>query len=31
LHYQEALGGNIRQVVFSIDAKKRTIEILDSK
>lgn len=29
LHYQEALGGNIRQVVFSVDARKQTIQILD--
>lgn len=30
LHYQEAAGGNIRQVVFKISAAKKTIELLDS-
>lgn len=29
IHYQEAAGGNIRQAVFKIDRKHRSIELVD--
>lgn len=29
IHYQEALGGNLRQAVFKVDRKSRTIQIVD--
>ena len=29
IHYQEALGGNIRQAVFEVDRKSRSIRLVD--
>ncbi len=28
LHYQEALGGNIRQAIFEVDREARQIQLL---
>ncbi len=29
IHYQEGAGGNIRQAIFKVDGKSRTIELVD--